>query len=250
MWFKCARILRRGPFAIPFYLGARRRLLPIRLTVRQFIRDNFSECENGRLITPRGGLRRRARDRTAPRPLASASSLARPRVVDKNISGTLSGRPPTASGRYPDCLQQLLDFPKQPPDRLRLPRLRRHFLAPAFRVILPPRAPRPGPSPAPGDPMLPTARKLAFTDVPVVDFEPLWSGGAGGSGRRRRDRGGLRPGRLLLRQAPRHQRSRRLRHLPDLGRLPQSAARRQDGSFDDQERSCPGLPARHDQRQR
>jgi hypothetical protein len=28
--------------------------------------------------------------------------------------------------------------------------------------------------------MLPTARKLAFTDVPVVDLAPLWSGGAAG----------------------------------------------------------------------
>ena len=66
-------------------------------------------------------------------PLASARSLARPRVVDKNISGTSSDRSPTASGRYPDCPKQLPDCLKQVRDRVRL---RRHFLAPAFRVTV------------------------------------------------------------------------------------------------------------------
>jgi hypothetical protein len=28
--------------------------------------------------------------------------------------------------------------------------------------------------------MLPTARELDFTDVPVIDLEPAWSGGAAG----------------------------------------------------------------------
>ena len=53
--------------------------------------------------------------------------------------------------------------------------------------------------------MLPTARKLAFTDVPVVDLGPAWSGDAGQAPQAGgRDRGGLRPRRLHVHQKPPH----------------------------------------------
>ena len=98
--------------------------------------------------------------------------------------------------------------------------------------------------------MLPTARKLAFTDVPVIDL------GAGLVGRCRqaarvggRDRRGLRPRRLHVHQEPWHRAGRHRRDLPDRRRFSQPAARRQDGRLDVAQSRCagPGLSARHDQ---
>ena len=81
--------------------------------------------------------------------------------------------------------------------------------------------------------MLPTARKLAFTDVPVVDLAAAWSGDAAKVARwRTRLRRSAAASASCTIANHRIAPARRRGDLPDRRRFPQSAARREDGSLD------------------